>query len=299
MFSFSSRKKQTAAIEDTIERHGKWAEVWKRLKKNKVAMASLVLLVIILLSTIFANVLAPYSFSEVNIANRFQYPSAEHLLGTDNYGRDILTRIMYGGRISLLVSLLAIAMSTVVGGFLGATAAYFGGRYENIVMRCLDVLMAIPAFLLAISISAALGSGVFNSAIALSVAGIPSSARLMRATVLGVKDQEYVEAARANGVRTGGIILRHIIPNCFAPVLVDCTLRIGSNILQISSLSFIGLGVQPPTPEWGSILAAGRDYIRDFWPIVVFPGIAIMLTLIAFNLLGDGLRDAMDPRLKR
>ena len=280
-------------------RKGTWAEVIGRLCKNKVAMVSLVMILLIVITTVFADFIAPYGYAEVDMANRFAYPSLEHPMGTDNFGRDILSRVIYGGRVSLLVSLLAIAISTVVGGCLGAIAAYVGGKFENVVMRCLDVLMAIPALLLAISISAALGSGVVNSAIAISVAGIPSSARMMRAVVLGIKDQEYVEAARANGAKHPRILFHEIIPNTLAPILVDITLRIGANILQISSLSFIGLGVQPPTPEWGSILASGRDYIRDFWPMVVFPGIAIMLTLIFFNLFGDGLRDAMDPRMKK
>ena len=280
-------------------RKGTWTEEIGRLCKNKVAMVSLIMILLIVITTIFADFIAPYGYAEVDMAHRFSYPSFEHPMGTDNFGRDILSRVIYGGRVSLLVSLLAIAISTIIGGCLGAIAAYVGGKFENVVMRCLDVLMAIPALLLAISISAALGSGVVNSAIAISVAGIPSSARMMRAVVLGIKDQEYVEAARANGAKHPRILFHEIIPNTLAPILVDITLRIGANILQISSLSFIGLGVQPPTPEWGSILASGRDYIRDFWPMVVFPGIAIMLTLIFFNLFGDGLRDAMDPRMKK
>lgn len=276
-----------------------WSEVIGRLKRNKVAMFSLFMIIAIILVTVFADYIAPYGYAQADMKNRFLSPCWAHPFGTDNFGRDILSRVIYGGRVSLLVSLLAIAISTVVGGTLGAVAAYVGGTLENVIMRCLDVLMAIPALLLAISISAALGSGIVNSAIAISVAGIPSSARMMRAVVLGIKDQEYVEAARANGAKHPRILLHEIIPNTLAPILVDITLRIGANILQISSLSFIGLGVQPPTPEWGSILAAGRDYIRDFWPMVVFPGIAIMLTLIFFNLFGDGLRDAMDPRMKK
>lgn len=280
-------------------RKGTWYEVLGRLSRNKVAMISLILIVLIILCTVFADYIAPYSYKTVDMKNKFALPSLAHPMGTDNFGRDILSRVIYGGRVSLLVSLLAIAISTVVGGCLGAVAAYVGGKFENTVMRCLDVLMAIPALLLAISISAALGSGIVNSAIAISVAGIPSSARMMRAVVLGIKDQEFVEAARANGAKHPRIIFHEIIPNTLAPILVDITLRIGANILQISALSFIGLGVQPPTPEWGSILASGRDYIRDFWPMVVFPGLAIMLTLISFNLFGDGLRDAMDPRMKK
>ena len=291
------KRRETRAANTKMS--GQGAVVFRRLLHNKLAMTSLIVLVIIILSAVFAEYVAPYDYAKQSISERFQFPSWKHLMGTDDFGRDILSRIIYGGRISLYVSIMSVLSSLVVGGVLGATAAYFGGLYDSIVMRCMDVLMAIPAFLLAVSVSAALGTGVTNSIIALSIAGVPGSARIMRATVLGIKDQEFVEAAEANGASNLRIILYHILPNTFAPLLVDSTLRIGAYILQISSLSFIGLGVQPPTPEWGSILAAGRAYIRDFWPIIVFPGIAIMITLVAFNLLGDGLRDAMDPRLKR
>lgn len=292
-------KKRREARAANTKMSGQGAVVFRRLLHNKLAMTSLIVLVIIILSAVFAEYVAPYDYAKQSISERFQFPSWKHLMGTDDFGRDILSRIIYGGRISLYVSIMSVLSSLVVGGVLGATAAYFGGLYDSIVMRCMDVLMAIPAFLLAVSVSAALGTGVTNSIIALSIAGVPGSARIMRATVLGIKDQEFVEAAEANGASNLRIILYHILPNTFAPLLVDSTLRIGAYILQISSLSFIGLGVQPPTPEWGSILAAGRAYIRDFWPIIVFPGIAIMITPVAFNLLGDGLRDAMDPRLKR
>lgn len=285
--------KQTRKPGKPEKKRSKGREVWGRLRKNKMAMISLAVLVIIIFSAVFADLIAPYRYDAVDIRNQFAPLSPAHWLGTDNFGRDILSRIIYGGRISLL----AIAISTCVGGALGATAAYFGGRYESVVMRCLDVLMAIPALLLAISISAALGSGVVNSAIALAVAGIPSSARLMRATVLGIKDQDYVEAARATGVKNGRIILHHILPNTFAPILVDCTLRIGANILQISTLSFIGLGVQPPTPEWGYMISDARGYIlTGEWWMIFFPGLAIASLVLSFNLFGDGLRDALDYR---
>ncbi len=281
------------------KKRGPWGEVLHRLVKNKLAMFSLAIVVVIVLVSIFADFIAPYGYDEIDMTARFQYPSREHLLGTDNYGRDLLSRIIYGGRISLLVSVLAVALSFVGGCLLGATAGYFGGVYENIVMRLMDMLMAIPMFLLAVSISAALGTGIQNSSIAIAVGFLPASTRLMRATVLTIKDQEYVEAARATGSGQMRIIMKHIMPNTLAPIIVDTTLRIGGAILGIASLSFIGLGVQAPIPEWGSILASGREYIRDFWPLVTFPGLAIMITLIGFNLLGDGLRDALDPRLKQ
>lgn len=292
------KKRTTANAELPLKKRGQWRDVWRRLCRNKLAIISMIILVVIVLSAVFAPFLTRYDYAKQDYSNRFAMPSAEHLMGTDNYGRDLFSRVIWGGRISLLVSLASVLMAMIVGCLLGATAAYFGGAYDSIVMRVLDVVMAIPQFLLAVCINAALGSGLFNTAIAIAVGGVPTYARLMRATTLTITDQEYVEAARAIGNKNMRIILRHIIPNTLSPIIVDSTLRIGFSILSIAGLSFIGLGIQPPTPEWGSILNAGKEYIRDFWPIVVFPGLAIMVTLFAFNLLGDGLRDAMDPRLK-
>lgn len=274
-------------------------EIWHRLRRNKLAMLGMAIVFVLVFVAVFAGVLAPYDYTAANFAERLQMPSKAHLLGTDNLGRDLLSRIVYGGRTSLLVACLAIVISLLVGGFFGATAAYFGGWYETVIMRVTDVFMAIPTTLLAISISAALGSGTFNTALAISVSGMPAYVRLMRACTMSAREQEYVEAARCTGSGDMRIIFRHIVPNTLASIIVDATLRVGANILAISGLSFIGLGVQPPAAEWGSILTSGREYIRDFWPLVTFPGLAIMLTLFGFNLFGDGLRDAFDPRLKQ
>lgn len=291
--------KTKRAVNDVpLRKHGQGRDIWRRLCRNKLAVVSMIILALIVLSAIFAPLIAPYDYAKQDYSNTFCMPNGQHWMGTDNYGRDIFSRVIWGGRISLLVSIIAVAMSLAAGCLLGATAAYFGGAYDSIVMRTLDIIMAIPQFLLAVCINAALGSGLFNTALAIAVGGVPTYARLMRATTLTIADQEYVEAARAIGNKSMRIILRHIIPNTLSPIIVDSTLRIGYSILSIAGLSFIGLGIQPPTPEWGSILNAGKEYIRDFWPIVVFPGLAIMVTLFAFNLLGDGLRDAMDPRLK-
>jgi peptide/nickel transport system permease protein len=282
-----------------LRKHSQWRDVLHRLFRDKKAMVGLILVAIIVLSVVFANFLTPYDYAAQDFVNRCQMPSFAHLLGTDDKGRDILSRILYGGRISLLVALMSVVISVVVGGLLGAIAGYFGGATDTIVMRIMDIIMAIPSILLAVAISAALGTGVVNTAIAISIAGVPASARLLRSTIITIRENEFVEAARANGSTDARIIFKHILPNTLSPVIVDSTLRIGMSILQISSLSFIGLGVQPPTPEWGSMMASGRSLIRDFWPLVTFPGIAIVLTLLGFNLLGDGLRDALDPRLKR
>lgn len=281
------------------KKHSQWKDVWRRLRKNRLAMIGLFLVLLIILVAIFANWLAPYDPYAQNIDKALTFPGGAHWLGTDNYGRDLLSRIMYGARTSLLVALLSVVMSLIAGILLGATAGYFGGIYETVVMRIMDIFMAIPGLLLAVAISAALGNGIFNTALAISISGVSSYARIVRANVLTIRDQEFIEAARATGAGNLKIIFQQILPNCLAPIIVDTTLRIGANILQISSLSFIGLGVQPPTAEWGSIMTVGRNYIRDFYPIVTFPGIAIMLTLFGFNVLGDGLRDALDPKLKQ
>lgn len=288
---------QSPELEDLKKRSQFW-DIWRRLRRNKLAMLGLIIVLVLVLSAIFANFIAPYDYAQQDLTNMKAWPSREHLLGTDDYGRDILSRIIYGGRVSLLVAILSIVFGLIVGGILGISAGYFGGIYDGTVMRIMDIVMAIPGFLLAVCISAALGSGVLNTAIAIGIGCVPGYARLLRALVLSIHEQEYVEAARATGASDLRIMFRQIVPNILSPVIVESTLRIGGCILMISSLSFIGLGVQPPTPEWGSMLSAGRALIRSFWPIVTFPGLAIMLTLFGFNLFGDGLRDALDPKLK-
>lgn len=281
------------------KKHGQWRDVWRRLLKNKLAMAGLVIVVILILSAVLADLIAPYDPYALNMSERFADLSLSHPLGTDNYGRDILSRILYGGRTSLLVSLLALVVSTAIGILIGLTAGFFGGVYEFVTMRIMDVLMAIPSTLLAVAIMAALGSGIVNTALAIAITGVPMVCRVIRGNVLTLRDQEYVEAATATGSSKWRVMMKHILPNTLAPILVECTLRIGGNILAISGLSFIGLGISEPTAEWGAMLAFGRQYIRDYWPLVTFPGVAIMLTLFGFNVLGDGLRDALDPRLKQ
>ena len=270
-------------------------DTWRRFRNNKLAMVGLV----IVLAAVFADLIAPYDYDKQSYEDRFLLPCVEHPFGTDNYGRDLLSRIIFGGRISLLVSLLGLVISLAIGAVLGATAGYFGGAYETTIMRLMDILMAIPPTLLAVSVSALLGSGVFNTALAVAISGVAPSSRMLRATVLSIREQEFVEAARARGSGHLRIIFRQILPNTLSPLIVDSTLRIGGNIMMISGLSFIGLGVQPPTPEWGSILNTGREFITTFWPMITFPGLAIMLTMFGFNVMGDGLRDALDPKLKR
>ena len=293
-------EKQTAsAAPESTRKRSQLRDTWHRLCKNKLAMVGLAIIVILVLAAVFADFVAPYDPAAQDLAHMRQMPSAQHLLGTDEYGRDILSRIIYGGRVSLLVSILSIAFGLVVGGIFGISSGYFGGVYDGFVMRCMDIVMAVPGFLLAVCISAALGSGIFNTALAIGIGCIPGYARLFRALVLGIRDLEYVEAAKVTGSSNARIMFRQILPNILSTVIVDTTLRIGGCILMISSLSFIGLGVQPPTPEWGSMVSAGRSLIRAFWPLATFPGLAIMLTLFGFNLFGDGLRDALDPKLKQ
>ena len=284
---------------EKLRKSSQWKDVWIRLRRNKLAMVGMVIAVLLALMAIFAPVIAPYDYQVQSIAERLQMPSAQHLMGTDNMGRDILSRLIYGGRISLLVSLLAVIVSLVIGGLLGAVSGYMGGMVDSIIMRIMDILMAIPGILMAVCISAALGGGVWQTALAIAVAGIAGVCRLVRGQTLTLRNQEYIEAARASGSGTLRILLSNIIPNCLAPIIVNTTMSIGGNIMMISALSFVGLGVQPPIPEWGAILNSGREYVSTFWPLITFPGIAIALTMFGFNVFGDGLRDALDPKLKQ
>lgn len=277
------------------KKRSKSQEIWRRFKKNTRAVVGLGIVAVLVLCAVLAPILAPYGPNEQNPRNRLQGPSAEH---SDELGRDILSRIIYGARISMSVGLIAICISLIGGVALGAIAGYYGGTADNIIMRCMDVLLSIPTILLNISIVAALGSGLQNVMIAIGVSSIPGYCRIVRASILSLRDQDFAEASRAAGASDFFLITRHILPNCMAPLIVQATLRIGAAILSCASMSFLGLGIVPPTAEWGSMLSTGRDFLRDAPHVCIFPGLAIMAAVFSMNLVGDGLRDALDPKLK-
>jgi peptide/nickel transport system permease protein len=274
------------------------AMAWRRFRRNKLAMAGLLIIIVIFIIAVFAKFVAPYPFEEQHLKDSLKGPSLKYLFGTDQYGRDILSRVIYGSRVSLMVGIFSVTLAATLGCIIGAIAGYFGGAIDNILMRIIDIILSIPAMLLAISISAMLGPGLFNAMISISVTGVGSFARITRSSVLSERDQEYIEAVRSVSCGNLRIIFRHIFPNILAPIIVQFSLNVASSILAAAGLSFIGLGIQPPIPEWGAMLSAGRSFIRYNWWLTVFPGIAIMLTVYGFNLIGDGLRDALDPRLK-
>ncbi len=275
-------------------------EILSLLSKNKAAMFGLIFLVLLILVSLGADLLYDYDAKviEQNISERLQWPSLEHPFGTDDYGRDLLARVVHGSRMSLYVSFLSVAISLILGGILGAVSGYYGGVIDNIIMRITDIFLAIPMTLLAMVIVAALGANTINLVIALSISSIPTFARIVRGSVLTVREVDYIEAASAIGAKDATIIFSHILPNCIGPIIVQTTLRVAATIANTAALSFLGLGVQAPAPEWGALLSAGRNYIRDYSYLTFIPGLAIMLTILALNLLGDGLRDALDPRLK-
>ena len=290
----------TGKVENKNKKKSQAAAVWRRLKKNKMAVLGLIILAIIIFFAVFADVFFDYETLVIqqNASLQLQPPSAEHWLGTDEVGRDILARIVPGARISLPVAFATIAIATVVGGLLGAIAGYGSRRVDDIIMRIMDIFLAIPSILLSIALVSAMGTSVTNMMLAISISNIPPFARIVRSAVLTIKNEEYIEAARAIGASDKRIILKHILPNCMAPIIVQATLSIAGSILAIASLSFIGLGISPPTPEWGSMVSTDRQYFRAAWWVCAFPGLAIMLTILSLNLLGDGLRDALDPKLK-
>lgn len=270
----------------------------RRLIKNKMAVLGMIVLAVAVLIAIFGPLIAPYDYAEPDIINAYAGPSLSHPFGTDELGRDIFSRMIIGTRASLSIGLISVAFAAVVGITLGAVSGYFGGLTDQIIMRAMDILQALPSLIMAIAVCAALGAGLNNCILAISISTIPGFVRMARATVLNIREMEYLEAATAINCSTARIIIRHILPNAMAPLIVQMTMGVATNILAASSLSFIGLGVQPPDPEWGAMLSAGRNYIRNYPHMVLFPGIVIMLVVLALNMLGDGLRDALDPKLK-
>ncbi len=298
----SSVAQSTSTVEEKKnKKRSQWAEVWRRLKKNTMAMVGLGIITILVLAAICAPLIADYEEVVIkqDLANRLEGLSFEHILGLDEFGRDIFARIIWGARVSLAVGLLAVGIAIIIGGSLGAVAGYYGGKFDTVIMRIMDIFLAIPAILLAIAIVSALGRSLVNLMIAIGIASVPTYARIVRASVLSLRDQEFIEAAKAIGANDLRIISKHIIPNVLAPIIVQGTLGVAYAILSTAGLSFIGLGIRPPDPEWGAMLSTGRAFLRDAWHVTTFPGVAIMITILALNLLGDGLRDALDPRLKQ
>lgn len=285
----------------TYHARGQLEEIWFHFRKNRMAVAGMIILIAVVLLAVCAPLI--YDYQEccvaMHITDRFIPPfSKGHLLGTDAYGRDMAARIIHGARYSLSISFSSVILSMLLGGIIGAVAGYRGGVLDDVLMRIIDILMAIPMTMLAIVIVAALGASIQNMVIALTISQIPSFARVVRGSVLTVKGQEYVEAAKAIGESDVSIILKDIVPNILSPVIVQVAIRTAASITNAAALSFLGLGVEAPAPEWGAMLSFGRAYIRDYSYLTYLPGLAMMITILSLNLLGDGLRDAMDPRLR-
>ncbi|MBQ9262594.1 MAG: ABC transporter permease [Clostridia bacterium] len=275
-----------------------FAQVMKRLAKNKAAMLGLILLLCIAIVAIFAPWIAPYSPTEMDLMSMYAAPSAKHWFGCDEVGRDILSRLIYGARYSLSIGLIADVVSQVIGVLIGTAIGYKGGKVDMIGMRIVDIWASIPSTLLAILISTTLGAGYVNTIIAMLISNVPGGIRSTRAMCLKEREMDYLEAARSINASKMRIMYKHMVPNIISPTIVGTTMGVGNTIISVAGLAYIGLGIQPPTPEWGAMLAAGRDFIRKYPHMIIFPGIAIALTVLSLNLFGDGLRDALDPKMK-
>ena len=277
---------------------GLWRDASRRLRRDRAAVAGLVVIAVLVVIAAVAPLIVPHPPNDQSFRIKLRPPSAEYLFGTDEFGRDIFSRVLVGTRVALRVGLVPVVIAMVVGVALGLLAGYWGGQLDQVVMRLIDILLAFPWLLLAIGIMAILGPGINNVIIAVAIVYVPAFARIVRGSVLSIKHKEYVEAARAIGQPDRTIMTRHVLSNAWAPIIVQATLSIGQAIIYAAGLSFIGLGTQPPDADWGVMLASGREYLRDGPWLGIFPGLAILVTVLAFNLLGDGLRDAMDPRLR-
>lgn len=275
-----------------------WLEAWRSFRKNKIAVVGAIIILLFIVLALAAPIIAPEGINEQKLGERLQPPSAEYWLGTDDFGRDILSRIIYGARISLWIGFFAVLGSSVVGCFLGILAGYYGRWVDGIISRIFDIMLAFPSILLAIAVVAVLGPSLRNALIAIAIINIPNFGRLIRSKVLSVKQEEYVLAAKAVGMKDSRILFRHILPNSLSPIIVQGTLAVGTAIIEAAALGFLGLGATAPDPEWGKMLADSKQYIMQAPWTMIFPGLAIMLTVLGFNLMGDGLRDALDPKMK-
>ncbi|MFS0690286.1 nickel transporter permease [Sporosarcina sp. 179-K 8C2 HS] len=291
--------KMDGIVEAEIERTtGPWREAWRSFTKSKVAVAGMIIILFFVLLAIFGPLIAKEGINEQMAADRLQPPSAEYWLGTDDFGRDILSRIIHGARISLSVGFLSVIASVIVGSFLGIVAGYYGRWTDTIISRIFDIMLAFPSILLAIAIVSVLGPGLENALIAIAIINVPNFGRLIRSKVLSIKEDEYIMAAKAIGMKDARILFSHILPNSMAPVIVQGTLAVATAILEAAALGFLGLGAQAPQPEWGKMLADSKSYLQSAPWTMIFPGLSIMLTVLGFNLMGDGLRDALDPKMK-
>lgn len=296
---FFNKKKINQTTQELLEiPQGSWAEIWNALKRNRRAMLGLSFIIFLVLLAIFADVVAPYGMKEQNLANALQSPNATNWLGTDDLGRDVLSRLIYGTRVSLTVGVSAVAVALVIGGVLGVLSGYYKGWVDTLIMRLCDVLLSIPSILLAIAIVASLGASIQNMILAIGLANIPVFARIIRAGVISVKEKQFIEAGEALGANDALIIFKHIIPNIMSPIIVQSSMGIATAILSAVGLGFIGLGLEASVAEWGTMLNFGRSYIRTHPYLTLYPGLVIMVTILSFNLLGDGLRDAIDPKMR-
>lgn len=282
-----------------IKKKNRSGEIWRRFKKNRAACLGLALFILILLVVIFADVIVSYDVALKSVvSDRLQSPSGAHLFGTDNFGRDIFARIIHGSRNSLLVGIGAVVIGITIGGLLGAISGFYGGKIDTFIVRSTDTIMCIPLMLLVLTIVAALGTSLINVLLAMMLANIPQYTRIVRSAILSVVGQDYIEAARACGTPDFIIIVKHVIPNAIGPIIVQATMAVGTMIINAASISFLGMGIQPPTPEWGAMLNEAKSFMINYPYTVIFPGLAIGLTALSLNLMGDGLRDALDPKLK-
>jgi peptide/nickel transport system permease protein len=282
-----------------IKRKSQIVEILKRLTYNRGALFGGIVFLLVVIIAIIAPLIMPYGYDAIDVKNKFLRPSAAHLFGTDQLGRDVFSRILYGAKFSISIGIGSIIVSSGLGIVIGSIAGFFGKAIDDVIMRLCDVIQSIPGMILNLALACMLGPGVVNTIIALGLGGISGTARLTRASILNVRKREYLDAAVSINCSDSRIIVKHVLPNSFAPLLVQATMGVGARILDAAALSFIGIGVQPPMPEWGAMLAAGRNFIKDYPHLTLFPGFCIMIIVLSLNLLGDGLRDALDPKLKK